>query len=169
MNQLAGFKQDITKFVVDLFLFVGFLLALDPGTTGIAIHEWLTIASIAVIILHLLLSWNWVAGLTRGFFRKMAVKSRINYVLNWLLFIDMVLVMLTGIMISEVVLPSFGLRLSSSFVWRQLHSITADILLYILGLHLALNWGWILSTVKRYILRPILGPRLKKQIESKEV
>ena len=165
MSKLPDFKQNIIKFIVDLAIFIGFLLALDPRTTGIAIHEWLTIAGTMAIILHLLLNWNWIAGLTRRFFRKVAAKSRINCILNWLFFIDGVLVMLTGIMISEVVLPLFGIQAPRGSIWRQLHSLTADLSLFILGLHLALNWTWVVSIIERYIIHPITKDRPRKRIE----
>jgi hypothetical protein len=162
MNKLPAFKQNITKFVLDFFIFIGFLLLLDPRTTGIAIHEWLGFAAAGTIVVHLLVNWNWIRGLTTGFFRKMALKSRLNYILNWLLFIDFTLVMLTGIMISEVALPALGIRLGENFAWRQLHSLTADWSLFLMAAHLALNWEWVVSTSKRFILRPIFGRRARK-------
>lgn len=113
----------------------------------------------------MLLNWNWIAGLTRRFFRKVAAKSRINYILNWVFFIDGVLVMLTGIMISEVVLPLFGIQVPRGSIWRQLHSLTADLSLFILGLHIALNWTWVVSIIERYIIHPITKHRPRKRIE----
>jgi hypothetical protein len=163
MNKFKGFRQNMTKFILDLLIFIGFLLALDPRITGIAIHEWLTIAGTAAIILHLLLNWNWIAGLTRRMFRKVAIKLLLNYILNWLFFIDGVLVMLTGIMISQVVLPLLGLQAVGGANWRQLHVLTADLLLYILALHLALNWDWVVNVIKRYMLQPIAGLGRKRE------
>jgi len=160
MNKSSAFKKNITKFVLDLVILIGFLLALDPSVTGISIHEWLTVAGMAAIILHLLLNWNWIAGLTRRFFRKFPVKVRLNYILNWLFFIDFVLVMLTGLVISRVVLPLLGLQPASGFLWRQLHSLTADWSLIILALHLALNWDWVVNIIRRYVLRPFTGKHL---------
>jgi len=162
---IKGFTKNMTKFLVDLAIFIGFLLALDPRMTGIDIHEWLTIAGVAAIILHLLLNWNWIAGITSRFFRKVAIKSRLNYILNWLFFVDGVLVMLSGVMISQVVLPLIGLQASQAFTWRQLHSVTANLSLILLGLHLALNWDWVISVVSGYILKPIFI--LKEKSESK--
>jgi hypothetical protein len=163
MNRTPAFKQNITKFILDVLIFVGFLLALDPRVTGIAIHEWLTIAGTAAILLHFLLNWNWISGLTRHFLRKSSTKTRLNYILNWLFFIDGVLVMLTGVMISEVVLPQLGLQAARNMQWRQLHSLTADWSLILLGLHLALNWDWVVHVVKRYILRLSPGVRLEDE------
>jgi hypothetical protein len=162
MKKDNSLRTNITKLILDVAAFIGFLLALDPRATGIAIHEWLTIAGTAAIVLHLLLNWNWIAGVTRKFFKKVSVKPRINYILNWLFFIDGVVVMLTGIMISEVVLPAFGIRLPEGGTWRQLHTLSADLSVFILALHTALHWDWIVSIFKRYAFKP----RLKKQVEA---
>ena len=161
MKKDHSLRTNITKLILDVAAFLGFLLALDPRATGIAIHEWLTIGGTAVIVLHLLLNWNWIAGVTRKFFKKVSVKPRINYILNWLFFIDGVVVMLTGIMISEVVLPAFGIRPPEGGAWRQLHTLSADLSIFILALHTALHWDWIVSISKRSVFKP----RLKKQVE----
>lgn len=165
MKKGNGFRTNIIKLILDILAFIGFLLALDPRATGIAIHEWLTIAGTAAIVLHLLLNWNWIAGLTRKFFKKTTFKARLNYILNWLFFIDGVFVMLTGIMISEIVLPAFGIRLPEGQAWRQLHSLSADLSVFLLALHTALNWDWVVSVFKRYVFKP----RLKKQAESESM
>ncbi len=164
MKKENGFRTNIIKLVLDVCAFIGFLLALDPRSTGIAIHEWLTIAGTAAIVLHLLLNWNWIVGITRKFFKKMTFKARLNYILNWLFFIDGVVVMLTGIMISEVVLPTFGIQLPEGFAWRQWHSLSADLSVFILALHTALNWDWVVGVFKRCIFKP----RTKKTAEPQQ-
>jgi hypothetical protein len=168
MDKNSGLKKNITKLILDIAVFIGFLLALDPRSTGIAIHEWLTIAGTAAVVLHLLLNWNWIAGITKKFFRKVAPKTRINYILNWLLFIDGVVVMLSGLMISQVALPAIGIRLAESFSWREIHNTSADLGLVIMALHVGLNWDWIVSVFKRYVIQPLTRTRVKKQVESKQ-
>jgi len=163
MKKENGFKTNITKLILDILAFIGFLLALDPRATGIAIHEWLTLAGVAAIVLHLLLNWNWIAGITRKFFKKTTVKTRLNYIINWLFFIDGVVVMLTGIMISEVVLPVLGIGLPEGFAWRQWHSLSADLSLILLALHTALNWDWVVVVFKRYLLKPRVNPQAETQ------
>jgi hypothetical protein len=162
MDNHPAFKQNLTKFLLDVLIFAGFLLALDPRVTGIPIHEWLTIAGTAAIILHFLLNWNWIAGLTRRFVRRASFKARLNYILNWLFFIDGVLVMLSGVLISEVVLPLLGLQAMRNMQWRQIHSLTADLSLILLGLHLALNWDWVVHVFKRFILQPLANKRTRR-------
>jgi len=147
------------NYLLDIAIFIAFLLAMEPRLTNIAIHEWLSIAFAATIIVHLLLHWQWLVATTRRFLRKVARQARLNYILNALFFIDMTLIIFTGIMISEVALPQLGIRVASDFFWRQLHSMTADAGVLILGLHVALHWKWILNTTKRYLLKPVLSLR----------
>ena len=70
--------QTKTKLVIDILIFVGFLLAMDPRATGIALHEWLTVAAMAAVITHLLLSWQWIVEVTRRFFNMKAARPRLN-------------------------------------------------------------------------------------------
>jgi hypothetical protein len=143
------FKQNRTKFLLDIAIFVAFLITMDPRTSGIAVHEWLTIALSATIIVHLLLNWKWIVQVTKRLFTGGLNGSRVNYILNWLLFFDGILIMLSGIMISEAVIPALGFTLPENFTWRGLHDFSANISLLLMGLHLALHWNWIVSIVKR--------------------
>lgn len=147
--------------VVDFTILVAFLIALDPRTTGIAIHEWLSIAMIAAIITHLLLHWRWVVQVTTRFFRKLAGQARLNYFLNILFFIDFVIVTFSGLLISESALPALGIRIGRDMAMRRIHSLSADLSVFIIGLHVALHWKWILSSLKRYIVQPV-ARRIKR-------
>lgn len=149
------------NYLVDLSIFIAFLVALDPHSTGMTIHEWLGIAFGAAAVIHLLLHWKWLVATTRRFLGKLPRQSRVNYALNSLLFINMTLLIFSGLMISEIALPAVGLQLSAAFAWRTLHALTADWALLLLGLHVALHWKWILNTTKRYVLSPILS-RLRR-------
>ena len=68
-------SQTKAKLWIDLFIFIVFLVAMDPRSTGIAIHEWLTIASMAAMMTHLLLNWQWIVEVTRRFFKKTGESS----------------------------------------------------------------------------------------------
>ncbi len=147
--------QTRTKLVIDITLFIAFLIAMDPRSSGITVHEWLAISLFAVVLIHLLLSWDWIVQITRRFIGKTNNQSRINYILNWLLFIDGTVLMLSGLMISEAALPSLGINLPRNFAWRGLHDLSANLFLFLLGLHTALHWKWIVDTIKRYVFQPV--------------
>ena len=164
-------KTNRTKLLLDISTFVAFLVAMDPRTSGIAIHEWLAIALGATVVVHLLLNWNWIVEITKRLFAKGTGLNgaRTNYILNWLLFIDGILIMLSGMMISEAVVPALGLTLPMNFAWRSLHDLSANISLLLMGLHLTLHWNWIVSTFKRMIGRREAKPVTVLAMESKEV
>lgn len=148
-------NQTKTKLVLDIALFIAFLITMDPESSGIPIHEWLATAMLAVVTIHLLLNWEWIVQITRRFIGKVNTQSRINYILNWLLFIDGTVIMLSGFMISEALLPFLGISLPRNFAWRSLHDLSANLFLALLGLHTALHWNWIVDTCKRCVFRPI--------------
>jgi cytochrome b len=148
-----------TNLLVDASVFTAFLIAMEPRSSGIAVHEWLGIAFGAAIITHLLLHWKWVVSTTRRLFSRAGRQARLNYFLNTLLFIDITLVVFTGLMISRVALPSLGIYLGGSFLWRGLHSLTANLSLVLISVHVALHWRWIVETIKRYVFRPFLPRR----------
>jgi hypothetical protein len=122
---------------------------MDPRFSGLAIHEWLSLALAGTIVVHLLLNWEWIVNVTKRLFVKATNGARVNYVLNWLLFIDGILIMLSGIMISKSAMPTLGIALPMNFAWRRLHDMSANIALLIMGLHIAMHWNWIVTTFKR--------------------
>src|SRR5215213_2578063 len=132
---LAQPNRNTINLIVDSAIFLAFLVAMAPHFSGIAVHEWLSIAFGAAIITHLLLHWQWLVEVTKRFFGKAQWAARINYILNLLLFIDITLVIFSGLMISEVALPLVGIQLAQSGSWRGIHGTTADLFLVLVGLH----------------------------------
>jgi Domain of unknown function (DUF4405) len=154
-NQIKSCGQTKLKLIIDIAIFIGFLIAMEPHASGLTIHEWLATALIAVLVVHLLLNWDWIVQITRRFIGKMKSQSRINYFLNWLLFIDGTVIMLSGFMISESLLSALGIQLLQSFAWRSLHDLSANLFLVLLGLLTALHWNSIVDTFKRHIFQPL--------------
>lgn len=154
-NQTKSKSQTRIKLVIDIIIFFIFLIAMDPRSSGIAIHEWLATSAIAALVVHLLLSWDWIVNITRRFVGKVNSISRINYILNWLLFIDGTVIMLSGFMISQSLLPFLGIQLPRGFAWRSIHDMSANFFLLLLGGHTALHWSWVVDAFKRYIFQPI--------------
>lgn len=155
MAQLARkTSRNTVNLLIDDAIFLAFLATTAPHFTGMAIHEWLSIAFGAAIVTHLLLHWSWIVAVTRRFFGKAQWSARVNYVLNTLLFIAFTVIIFTGLMISEVALPFFGIQLTGSHLWKQLHSLAADASVFLIGLHVALHWPWILNMLRRLIVIP---------------
>ncbi len=168
-NQTKPRNQTKTKLWIDLAIFLGFLITMEPRSSGLTVHEWLGTSLIAVLVVHLLLNWDWIVQITRRFMGRVNGQSRINYILNWLLFIDGTIIMLSGFMISESLMPALGIHLPRNFAWRGLHDLSANLFLALLGLHTALHWNWIVNAFQRYIVRPIgklIPSRSRKDIPA---
>lgn len=158
-------NRNKTNLLIDLAIFVAFLVIMAPRFSGIATHEWLSIAFAAVIVTHLLLHWNWIVGIAKNFFTRARWSSRLNYGLNLLLFMSMTVVIFTGLMFSEVALPQLGIHVASGGAWRRLHETSANLTVIIVGLHLAIHWQWIVNMTKRFVIRPLTPRRRTRQLE----
>ena len=152
-------NRNKTNMIVDSAIFLAFLVAMAPHFSGMAVHEWLGIAFGAAITTHLLLHWQWIVEVTKRFFSKAQWSARINYILNALLFIDITLIIFSGLMISEVALPFVGIELAQSGSWRGLHGTAANLFLVLVGLHVALHWQWIVNMFKRFVVTPLMPRR----------
>ena len=145
------------RLVLDIILALSFLALMSVNLTGLLTHEWLGIALMVVVIVHLLSQWDWTISSSRSFVLRLTQRVRLTYVLNWLLFISAVLVFFSGLVISENALPSLGLSIgprggTPTFgFWHQLHTLTADAVLVLAAIHLGLNWRWVVSAFKQVV------------------
>ncbi|TWU43465.1 hypothetical protein Q31b_25060 [Novipirellula aureliae] len=138
---------------LDLCMFIGMVLVLAPQATGIAIHEWASFLIIIPLFLHLIFAWKWIVSITRRFLTRIPGDVRFNYLLDWLLFFLFVTATFTGVVISEAALPALGIHLTIDPFWSALHDISANLLMLVIGVHLAMHWKWIVTNFRRYVLR----------------
>ena len=129
------------------------MAALETLTfTGLTFHEWLAVLTIMLVMIHLLFSWAWIAVSSRRLASGNATRTRVNYFLNFCLFTSVIVVMLSGLMISEVVLPALGFKPPAADApWRFIHNKVSDFVLILAGLHLAINWDWSVAMARKYL------------------
>lgn len=144
-----------TNLLIDTGIFLAFVVAMEPRFSGIAIHEWLSVALAAAVIAHLALHWKWIVGVGARFFKKLWHTSRLKFVVDCALFVAFITLMLSGLLISKSVLPALGIQAQASQVWRMLHSASADLSMLLVGLHFALNWDWVVRMLKRSLGDPL--------------
>ena len=145
------------NFIIDGLIFLSFLAASVPSLTGLAIHEWLSLALAGAILVHLVLHADWAWEVLKRFFRKLWHSSRLNFVVDLAVLIAFVGVMLSGILISREILAVLGIQLGENRTWQQIHRLTADASVWLMALHFALHWRWIGNAFKRYIIHPLHG------------
>lgn len=138
---------------IDVVFFIGMVLVLAPQATGIVVHEWASFLIIIPFFLHLILDWKWIVNTTKRVFSRVKGEVRFNYVLDWLLFVLFVTATFTGVVISEAALPALGFQITIDPFWSALHDISANLIIVVIGIHLAMHWKWIVTNVKKYVLR----------------
>lgn len=80
-------------------------------------------------------------------------QDKLIYAVNLALLFAMTLCIASGIMISRVALPQMGFFLNSNLFWNRLHILTAEITLYLVPVHVALRWRWIVAVGRRLLGR----------------
>lgn len=138
-----------------VLLFVYIALQKPGGATGFALHEWIGLGFIPLCILHIVLSWSWVATTWNRVWSDAAGRARINFLLNVSLFTMMAIVVVSGLFISEYALPAAGVATGRSQRWEQLHNFTSSLITPVVALHLGLNWSWIRRALRRYLTRAV--------------
>jgi hypothetical protein len=139
---------------LDTVLLALFLLLLAPRLTGLPVHEWLGIVVAIPILLHLLLSWTWIATGTKRLLANAPLGSRINYAINAILFVLVTVEIVSGVAISQAALPSMGIATINDRSWRAVHNLTLSWLKFAIGLHVAINWDWIIAALRRFVGPP---------------
>src|ERR1044072_1608946 len=124
----------------------------EPVTTGLAGHEWVSIAFAALLALHLLVNWRWITA-ALGRYRTASRRAQFNAWLNGTLYVLMVLTIFSGLMVSRFVVPVLGLSASTLQLWHPVHTLIASVTLAVVGLHLALNWDWIVGALRQWRAR----------------
>lgn len=135
-------------FILDGFLLFAALTLESPRGSGLFAHEWLAAVFSAALAAHLLLNWQWIRQTLRKILLPGAARARANAFLNATLFVCMTFTIFSGIKISEVVLPLAGLQPSPLLPWHKVHKLFAALTIAVVGLHLGLNWDWLVAVIR---------------------
>jgi hypothetical protein len=140
-------------FYLDALLFVAYLLLLSPRMTGLPLHEWLGIAFALPLLVHLLLAWPWIWTATRRLLSPGRTRDAVNTALNASLFITTTVVVVSGLVISQVSLRWLGVDTINDRVWRGMHNRWTTWMWLSVSAHIAMNWRWIGTAARSYLPR----------------
>lgn len=146
---MSSSKRRKFNIALDVFLLLAFLLLLSPRLTGLPLHEVLGLIVFIPVIAHLLSSWQWIQLTSTKIFTATKPRARINYFINAILFILVVVVIVSGFFISEIIVPAAGMNIVKDTAWRAVHVQTTTFVMLFSGLHIAINLDWIVSLFKK--------------------
>lgn len=140
MRQNRSMARILARVCLDVGLTAMMLALFSFHLTGLALHEWLGLGLCILIPVHLLVSWEWLAATTRRLLGPLPWRVRLTYLLNAALFASVVVVTITGLVISEAVLPGVFPMTGNRGFWRILHTQSSNASVVLMGLHLGLYW-----------------------------
>lgn len=145
------FKNKVLfKLLLDVVMLVLLTLMYSKMAINMAFHEIGGLVLFLLFILHLIINHKWITGVTKKLFSKsLPIKTRIGYIINFLLLISFILVCISGIFISKVLF-----QFNSGMVWKTIHYSSAAIALILIGIHIGLHLRMITSFVKKKIKLP---------------
>lgn len=138
-----------TRVWLDIALFAGYVALSAPNATGIPFHEYFTVVFIPIFIAHIVLDWAWIRRVFRPSDRQRSGEVRFNRAFDIALFVGMVIVIYSGFMVSEAMLPDLGFDPDASDFWWTIHDAGSNLLILLVGVHLAMHWPWIKRNIGR--------------------
>jgi hypothetical protein len=100
------------------------------------------------------LQWRWFITQFQRVLTTGAWRVRTNASLNLVLLIVMAAVLVSGGLVSNQSIATFGDRFGRLRVWSEVHGWLNFGLVVLVGLHLALNWDWMLAALRRWRTAP---------------
>ena len=134
------------NWLIDVVLFIGFLLTFFLDLTGLSGHQWLGIGVGIFAFYHLLIHWKWVLTVTKRFFGRTSGKSRLYYLIDWSLLLSGAIIGISGLIISTW----FNINLVNYLFWKNIHIYSSIAGLVIILIKIATHWRWIVKTASRY-------------------
>jgi len=149
--------KNTVKIVLDVIMAILFVLMFKKNIISLSFHEIGGLFIFVLFAVHLILNYKWVIGVTKKLFSKnLPVKTKINWIINALLLVSFGVICISGIFISKVL---FAGKFNSGFQWRQIHYFASAFALILTGVHLGLNWGFVMGMFKKVVKIP---PRAAK-------
>jgi cytochrome b561 len=153
VQQRPRWKSMLATICLDLALTGSMLALFSVNLTGLKLHEWLGLGLCILIPAHLLVNWSWLAATTRSVLGPMPWRVRARYLLNASLFVAIVVVTLSGLVISEALFPNLSRMVGNQGFWHPLHTMASNATLVLVGLHLGVYWRNITNMVRRLVTR----------------
>lgn len=139
-------NKNFYKIILDIIMTVIIVVLMKTTFTGMLWHEILGIGVFLLFIFHKLINFKTLSCLIKKF-KKVPAKSKSMLILDILLFIDFIIVVATGILISQELFSSY-FSLANAYLISTIHHSSAYIGLILISVHIGLHWSCIMSIVK---------------------
>lgn len=155
-------NKNITKIILDILMVSLFVVLLFAYNTGLIFHEIAGILIVCLFASHLILNRQWITAVTKNIISgKVKPKPLQMYILNIGLLVGVIIITVTGLMISTVIFP-VG---SYDPVIVTLHKWSAYTTCGLIVIHMVLHAKYIITMLQK-ILENLKHPMAKRVIGS---
>ena len=136
------------KILVDIVMIIMFACLTKIKITGMHMHEVLGIVVTLLVAIHLALNFSWVKNVTTKIFDKnMNNKMRRLYCTNVILTLLVLIVFVSGILVSVTIFTNISAINRS--VWVLVHKRSAILLVITIAIHILFNIKMIKAYCKK--------------------
>lgn len=144
---------NIIKILLDIVMSVLFVLMFNAKVISLNFHELGGLFVCALFLFHKLLNWKWIVAVSKKIFIKnLNIKTRLGYIIDFLLLISVTAILVSGIFISKLLFRNID---SQGLPWQMIHYFASAVSLILVGIHVGLHWGFVMSMFKKHIKIPI--------------
>jgi hypothetical protein len=131
--------------IIDILAALIYLVAANPLITGWAVHEWISLGLILILIVHCAVHYDWLIQTIKRHTERASIA---NLILNVVTLVVFAVVTVSGLAVSRHILPLFGLVSGGYFFWVPVHAISAKVLLALIVVHVAVHAKWIVAALR---------------------
>lgn len=139
--------KNIIKIFIDIIMTILFFVLLAYNLTGRTMHEYLGFLIFSFFILHHILNFNWCKNLFKG---KYNLTRSLNTFINFMLFICMLGLIISGILFNRDVVEFFNLS-NIKVLNKKVHVICSYWGFIFMSAHLGMHWGIFINMSKKII------------------
>lgn len=143
------------RVVIDITMTVSMPMLMAYELVGEAFHEYLGIIMFILFILHHVLNWGWIRGIAMGRYNAVRV---VNLTVNLLLLLVMMLLPVSGIMISKYAFIFLNISTGAAFA-RTTHLLASYWGFLLMSLHIGLHWGTMCRLMRKHRTEKTTGVR----------
>lgn len=133
------------KLAVDIAMIVSMPVLMAYELAGAALHEYLGIAVFFLFIVHHILNFGWIKSVAKG--RYTPVRA-VNLAVNFLLLIVMLLLPLSGVMMSKHIAVFLNIGAAGNLA-RTLHLPVSYWGFLLMSFHMGLHWNAVSGAIKK--------------------
>lgn len=154
--------------------FYGITILFDRHTWE-DLHTWTGVAMIAVALIHLIIHWKWVLGMTRRVYHQLlghgAMNSgtRFNVLIDGLIAVSFFICTVSGLYF--LFFPEGAGTVSlvfDSVVWDMLHTWSGVVMIVAAVIHFGIHWNWVMKVSYR-IFNSLGSIRISKQPQVRDL